>query len=157
MVLASLSIRALARAMMPMAVSRGLSARAFRRQLTSQFGASYRWTTLLGDYREFRGMIRFESAVRSLLPGTKPSPNIMTDVDLRRERRFRGIGNATYENVETGEQYEQVISMYSDTFDSKQAYTDMYLADKEKSKYLPEWSVVKIEWFAIQHKEGWSW
>jgi len=149
-------LRAVARAMMPSFIRAGISATAFRRRLVRQFGTSYRWTTLLGDYREFRGMQRFESAVRSLRPDTKPSSSIMTEADFRRERRYRGIGQATYRNMETGEEYDQIISMYDDQFTSKQAFTDKYIQDVEKAKYKPEYEITKVEWYVIQHNEGWS-
>ncbi len=149
-------IRAVARAMMPAFIKGGVSASAFRRRLVSQFGTSYRWTTLLGDYREFAGMQRFEGAVRRLRPTTKPTQSIMTEVDLRRERRYRGIGNATYRHNVTGEEYTQVISMYDDKFDNKQAFTDTFIMDKAKAEYKPDFQIVSIEWFVIQHKEGWS-
>ncbi len=149
-------LRAVARAMMPAFIKQGVSAGAFRRRLIRQFGSAYRWQVLLGDYREFSGMQRFESAVKSLRPSAKPSPTIMTELRMRRERRYRGIGRATYRNLETGEEYTQNISMYDDKFDSKQAFTDTFIEDKRKAEYKPEYEIVSIDWYVIQHNEGWS-
>ncbi len=156
MVLAGLSVRALGRAMIPNLLKKGVSARGYRRLLIRQFGSSYRWQTVLADFREFNGMLRFEAPVRNLGAEKKPNSNIMTEVTYRRRRRYRGIGRATYRNVDTGEEYQQVISMYDNKFESKQAFTDKYIQDTEKAKYKPEWEIANIDWYVIQHREGWS-
>ncbi len=152
----AIAVRSIARALMGGAVKRGVSARAFRRELIGSFGMAYRWTTLLSDYREFTNMARFEKGIRALRAVTRPALNLMTETELRRERRYRGIGQATYENIDTGEQYTQVISMYDDKFDSKESFTNTFIEDKKVSEYLPSEEIVSIEWFVIEHNKGWS-
>ncbi len=80
----------------------------------------------------------------------------MTETRLRRERRYRGIGEATYRNRDTGETYTQVISAYSDQFDSKEQFSYDFVGDVAKSEYKPEWAIQSLDWYVIQHNEGWS-
>jgi len=154
MVLAALSIRALGRAMIPSLIKRGVTARGYRRLLNRQFGMAYRDTILFADFREFRSMLRFEYAVRALKPETKPPKSIFSEATYKRERNYRGIGQAVYRNVDTGEMKDKLISMYDDHFESKQAFTDTWMRDKEWEESDPEWEFVSVEWYVIQHKEG---
>ena len=146
-------IRSLGRSLIPTLLRRGFSARRYRRFLIREFGKSYRWGTVLADFREFRGMLRFENAVRALKPTTKPSRSIMTPAAYKRERRYRGIGEAVYQHRDTGEFKTKIISMYDEHFESKQAFTDTWMRDKGWEESDPEWQAISVDWFVIQHKE----
>lgn len=149
-------VRAYARLQMGRWAKAGWSAGKIRRRLQERHGKAYRWTTLLSDYREFTGMVRYQKQVTEY-SGIKALPRTwMEEIHLRQARKYRLIGQATYYDTETGREFKKYVSMYTDDRMSKDGWTSQFSDMKRIYKYQEAWSILDIEWQAIQHNVGYD-
>lgn len=150
----ALPIRALAMALMPQYAKAGMSAGAVTRALKKRFGAAYRRTTLLSDYAGIKGMVKNEFGVRNLKLGTNIPKQLMTEMKLGLERKYRIIANAFFLNPETGEEIERPISWYTNMSGSKDVFVGEYKEKVERLTEQPESLPYRIEIYVVQHYVG---
>ena len=149
-------IRAYARLQMGRWAKAGWSAGKIRRRLKERYGAAYRWTVLLSDYREFQGMVRYEKQVTQY-SGIKALPRSwMEEIRLRQARKYRLIGRATYFDSVTGREFTKNVSMYSDDRMSKDGWTSQFIDTKRVYEYRMDWAVVDVGWYVVQHNKGYD-
>lgn len=150
----ALPIRAIARAVMGSWIASGASAAAFTKYLQATFGAAYRRTTLLADWREISGLARFEHAVRGLSNNKIPSPFMMVEHVLRREAKYRIHAEATFYNTDTGEEERRKISWYTDTSGTKDDWISEYGDYMATTELYPYITMYDAEIYNIEHYDG---
>lgn len=156
MSIAALSMRSIGRALMPAAINAGLSATAFRKQLVRDYGSAYRWQNLLADWREFSGMVRWERNVRATASERVIPRAWYTEVDLRRERRYRIHAYQEYYDEETGEVEERRVSWYTNQMKSKGEMEDDYVNKRDTAQLYPGKHILKLEIYAVEHNQTWD-
>lgn len=148
--------RALFRALIPEWVTLGYSARRMIREARALNIPTYRRTDMLGDIREFQGFLLHESQVSTYDVNKVLPKGYMTEVSLRRDRKYRIFANITTQNRVNGETDTRLVSFYSDELmtitDWEQAYQDMI----EDANYKPEEEVLFMETRAVEHNTGWA-
>lgn len=145
--------RSLARLYYPQWIRAGWGANAMVRQART-LGLSYRRTIMLGDIREFTGLMRREKAVRAVVRSVLPSRSVMVETELRRARRYRVFGDVTYRNRLTGEEFTQTVSFYDDELRSLDQWEEEYERQKEEAEYREDLEIVKVDFRAIEHNRG---
>jgi len=147
--------RALFRAMIPTFIGLEWTSTAMTNQAL-RMGVSYRRTNMLADIREFTGLMRHETAIRATPSTVRVAKFDMTEVDLRRARRYRGFADATYRNIETGEQVTKPISFYDDELRTEDEWSDVFDEDRRLAEYKPGEELVGFTLTAVEHQSGWD-
>jgi len=119
-------------------------------------GFSYRRTDMLRDIREFTGLMRHEGAVRATPTDQRISRAHMTDIDLKRDRRYRGYADATFQNIETGEIKEKTISFYDDEQRTEEEWAEEWDEKRIEKLYREDEELVGFKMRALEHQSGWA-
>lgn len=149
-------MRAAARAMMPDYIRRGYSATRFRSHLRREFGKAYRWQTLLNDWRQLQGLVKWQRQVEAVKPNQQIPRAFMSEADLRLDRRYRLHGYETYLDPETGEEVRKRISWYTNSSLDKEGFEDEYFADRQRSEIYKGLEVINIEVVGVEHNRTWG-
>jgi len=148
------SNRTLVKPFIPSLVREGLSANRII-QTFRALGLGYRRTDMLSDIREASGLAKLEGIVRSVDPFQAMPRYAMVETRLPADRRYRIFGKAKIKDKETGEEFEQMVSMYDDENKGKAGWTESWL------DYIPETGtgekgkVIDLEIVSVEHNQGW--
>ncbi len=134
MAVATELFRAVWRMLVPSLYEQGFSFRGAMAVMRESYGA-LRTATALTDWRSILGIIKGEYAARSVDPVKKFPQNKMVETDLGRAFKYRVYGQATYTDLMTGESTIKMVSMYTDTWFSKEEWAKEYERWKEKEAY----------------------
>ena len=143
------------RAMIPVYIREGMSTVAIT-SIARREGFSYRRTDMLRDIREFTGLMRHEGAVRATPTDQWISRGSMTDIDLKRDRRYRGFADATFQNIETGETRKSIISFYDDEQRTADEWAEEWDEQRREKLYREDEELVGFEMRALEHQAGWA-
>lgn len=129
----------------------------------STLGHGYRRSDMLSDFNRHKGHLSKEYAVTHFDSFAQVEKRLMVETDLRRDRMYRIYGNATYENIHTGEYYTKFGSMYSNTGESYGQWETEYMAEWDNQLATggasgkasgPEWAPVGFMTRSIEHNKG---
>lgn len=148
--------RALFRALIPSWVEMGLSASGMVREARALGVPTYRNIDMLADIREFQGFMRRESLVTKWDVNKVPHHGLMTEVGLRRDRRYRIFSNVTTQDRITGEVDTHLVSFYSDEKKSFAEWESDYQSMVEESAYDPGVDILYMQTRAVEHNKGWA-
>lgn len=148
------TIRAVARALMPQFIARGMSSSKIHGYLKSSFGSSYRNQTLLNDLREFKHIGKYQAQTEKY-DNVKAFPRpYMNESELRREKRYMVKFKVTKTNMETGEETEEYGSMYTDEYGTKEFWSDKFLGYQVESESDPSNVVTGADVIQVYHNKG---
>ena len=147
-------VRAIARAMMSGWVKVGKSARAMQTFLRKEYGTAYRWTTLLGDYRQFSGRLKYEHLVSRVPRDAIVPRGYMVEVDLARDYRYRSFYTAYYRDPDTGVETERIISLYGDEMKSEEEMEEDYREMLKTVGYAPQPELQYVKLRSVEHNRG---
>lgn len=148
------TIRAVARALMPQFVARGMTSNGIHTYLRNSFGSSYRNTVLLSDLREFRHVAKYQIQIEKL-DKTKSMPRTyMLEAELRREKRYMVKGIVTKRNMDTGDETQEYGTMYTDEYGTKEFWSDKYMSYQVESESDPSNVVVGFDVIGVTHYKG---
>lgn len=143
------------RAMIPVYVREAMSG-ASMINIARREGFSYRRTDMLRDIREFTGLMRHEKAVRATPVDQWIGRGQMTEIDLKRDRRYRGFADATFQNIETGDIRETTISFYDDEMRTEEEWAEEWDEKRREKLYRGDEELVGFEMRALEHQAGWA-
>ena len=147
--------RAVWRAFIPAFFSQGYT---FRGAIAMLRGLGYglRTTVALTDWRSINGLIRGQYAARNVDPAKRYPQNKMVETDLGRAYKYRVYGQATYTNIATGEESSKIVSLYTNTWFSKQGWAKEFERWKEKMEYETGWLISNVDMKVAEHNAGFS-
>lgn len=149
------SARYFFRAMVPSFIRADMSSGAMIRAARTA-GFSYRRTNMLRDIREFTGLMRHEAAVRATVSDRFISRGAMTEIDLKRDYRYRGFADATYRNVDTGDLETKMVSFYDDELRTEDDWSKLFDDWRVEAESRIEYELVDFKMRALEHQAGWA-
>ena len=155
MVLEGRMERAIARILLPDWAKSGWSAARIIRGLKSA-GATYRRTDMLGDIRQAQDRVTYGSKVVDFSAVDMPTKSVMSDSVFIRDRRYRvGFTSRVY-YPETGAYKYEHGSMYMDSLDTKEGWSEKYLEEMNASEQYEGRDFQIAEVTFIEHNQGWD-
>ena len=149
-------VRAYFRAQASTWIDLGWSGSYMLQHLKDLYGKAYNVQKFYDDLREYQGMYKYQGLIENL-SGVKNVPTSwMSEVTLRRNRKYRLIGEATYYDNTTGKEFSKMVSMYTDDRMSKDAWTWQFNDTKRVYQYQMEWDLMDVNWQVVQHNENWD-
>jgi len=143
------------RAMVPSYINKAMSANAMINAARG-LGVSYRRTNMLRDIREFTGLMRKEGAVRATPADDYVKLGNMTEIDLKRDRRYRGFADVTYKNTLTGETLTKTISFYDDERRTAEDWAKEFDRKRKEIQYRDDEDLISFTLRAVEHQAGWD-
>jgi len=147
--------RATWRILVPSLYQAGYSFRGAISIMRSVYGP-LRTQTALVDWRSLNQLIKGEYAARNVDPVKRFPQNKMVETDLGRAYKYRVYGTATYTDKLTGETSTKNISMYTNSWLSKNGWADQFEGWKEKTDYETGWSLTGVDMKVTEHNAGFS-
>lgn len=147
--------RALVRAVLPSYLMSGWSGARILRQ-ARRMGWGYRESVFYADVREYQGFMVHEAAVRGTPSDLPVARGNMTEVDIRRARRYRYFADVEYTDARTGATDTRLASMYDDENLSEGELERKFIEQESWRQYQPEMEVTKVTRRHVQHHRDWS-
>lgn len=115
--------------------------------LGKAMGWSFRRKTMFADVRQYTGWAKHEFAVRAA-PRAKPlSKFIMTPVEWSKPFAYRIKAECTYVDLDTGEEFTKVVTMYDDFNRGPDGWMQKYKESQVWQEYGRDFEVVGMEFF----------
>lgn len=143
------------RAMIPVYLREEMTGAAMIR-IARREGFSYRRTDMLRDIRKFTGLMRHEKAIRATPKDQWIKRGHMTELNLKRDRRYRGYADATFRNIETGDLTETSVSFYDDELRIEEEWSEEWDAKRIEKLYREDEVLVGFEMRGLEHQAGWA-
>jgi len=149
------SARSIAMAMLPAHVKAGYSASKVIATWKLR-GLTYRRGTMLADYRDAANRLNFSPKVIDYVGSKKIPKSIMSETELKRNRRYRVFANVKYVDSETGRTTYKGVSFYDNTLRTKEGWGQEYIKQKQTAAYEEQLEVAEISITEVQHQKGWK-
>ena len=115
---------------------------------------SYRRTTMLSDIRSTVGLLKGAyQAMRARRDDYFPR-NLMQEIDLGRNRRYRVFGQASYMNLDTGQESLKAVSFYTDSLMSPDEWQADFVRRLADYEYGASTSASDLKITGVQHNIG---
>lgn len=117
--------KAIATAVFRKMAGRGFTTNAIIRAAES-LGGSYRYQTMRNDINLLENRAKWESAITALRPETPIPEYMMSSTDLQDQAKYRVHGQATFFDEETGKEFQQRVSFYTNDWDDQESQTEAF-------------------------------
>lgn len=142
--------RSIALKLMPKAITSGMSARSFFRQLRGTTG-TYRQTTMFSDWRTVTGIEAKKDAIKYIRKDRLPSAKIMPDVEWGYDKEYVYRAN-TWSRIHPDDPLTERLVTFQSNTNLTPAQVEEQIAIKwsEWERYFPE-KVERIQVTSVYH------
>ena len=147
--------RALARILLPDWAKSAWSAARIIRGLKSA-GLTYRRTDMLGDIRKVKDRVEFGGRVIDFPITEIPSGDVMNEVTLLRDRRYKIGFRSKVFYTETGVTKYEYTNMYTDSRQTKEGWSNQFIDDMNTVEINRYKLYQATEVTYIEHNQGWD-